>query len=171
MKYFYVTLMMIVLQPVFSQQDIFDVARKGTVEEIKNIIKQNPDAINSVNEGGYSPLVLACYKGNIAVADFLVTRVKDINGTSSMGTPLMAAVVKGNKEIVKILLDQKANPNIADPSGNTALIYATLFKHFEIVEMLLIAKADIALKDIRGNSAMDYAKMNNDEKLMQLLKN
>lgn len=162
--------MMFVLQPVFSQQDIFDAARKGTVEDVKNIIKQNPEAINSVNEAGYSPLILACYKGNSAVSDFLVTRVKDINGNSSMGTPLMAAVVKGNKEIVKILLEHRANPNIADPSGVTALMYATIFKQYEIVEMLLKANAVTDLKDIRGNSAVDYARISKDEKLAQLFK-
>jgi ankyrin repeat protein len=171
MRYLYLTLLLVFFQTGFSQQDIFDVARKGTVEEVKLIMKQNPEAINLVNEAGYSPLILACYKGNVAVASFLIKNVKDINGNSSMGTPLMAAVVKGNKEIVQVLLDNKANTNITDPSGTTALIYATIFKHFDIVEMLIKASADLDLKDIRGNSAVDYAKISQDEKLMQLFKN
>lgn len=170
MKYFYVTLVMFVLQPVFSQQDIFDVARKGTVDEVKNIIKQNPDAINSVNKSGYSPLILACYKGNVPVANFLIKNVKDINGNSSMGTPLMAAVVKGNKEIVKALLENKANPNITDVNGTTALIYASMFKNYEIVSLLIKADANPDTKDNRGNSALDYAILANDDKLIEIIK-
>jgi ankyrin repeat protein len=170
MKYFKIIFFLLLFQVAFSQQDIFDIARKGTVEEVKIAMKQNPDIINSVNVEGYSPLILASYRGNVPVAIFLINNVKDINGSSSMGTPLMAAVVKGNKEIAQALLDSKADPNITDQNGTTALIYAAIFKHYEIVEMLLKASAILDLKDIRGNSAADYARISNDEKLTQLLK-
>jgi ankyrin repeat protein len=170
MKYFLILSFLFLFQLGFSQQNIFDIARKGTVEEMKAAMKQNPDIINSVNDEGYSPLILSSYRGNIEVAKFLIKNVKDINGSSSMGTPLMAAVVKGNKEIVQALLDNKADPNITDQNGTTALIYATIFKHYEIVEMLIKASATIDLKDIRGNSAADYARISKDEKLTQLLK-
>jgi len=153
-----------------SQQDIFDVARKGTVDEMKNLLKENPTAINSVNKEGYSLLMLATYRGNNGVAEFLIKNCADVNGVSNYGSPLMAAVVKGNTEIARLLLEHKADTSIADPSGNTALIYAAIFKKYEIAEMLVNAKANIEIKDIRGNSALDYAKMTNDEKLMQLLK-
>ncbi|UOK42457.1 MULTISPECIES: ankyrin repeat domain-containing protein [Flavobacterium] len=154
----------------FSQADIFDVARKGTVAEMKSLIEKTPADINSVNNHGYSLLVLATYRGNNEVARFLIENGADINGTSNYGSPLMSAVVKGNLEIVKVLLEHKVDTNIADQSGNTALIYAVIFKNYDIAAMLVKAKADIAIKDIRGKSAMDYAKMNNDEKMMNLLK-
>ncbi|MET0758889.1 MAG: ankyrin repeat domain-containing protein [Flavobacterium sp.] len=170
MRYLYLTLFLIFFQTGFSQQDIFDVARKGTVEEVKTIMKQNPDAINSINDAGYSPLILACYKGNVAVASFLIKKVKDINGNSSMGTPLMAAVVKGNKEIVQALLENKANPNITDPNGTTALIYASMFKNHDIVRLLIKAQANPDTKDNRGNSALDYAILANDDKLIEIIK-
>lgn len=157
-------------QLTFSQQDIFDVARKGTVDEMKSLLKENPTAINTVNKEGYSLLVLATYRGNNEVAKFLIENNADVNGTSNYGSPLMAAVVKGNTEIAKLLLEHKADTSIADPGGNTALIYAAIFKKYEIAEMLVKAKANIDLKDLRGKSAMDYAKMSNDEKLMQLFK-
>jgi uncharacterized protein len=157
-------------QATVAQQDIFEIARKGTVEELKTVLKSNPTAINSVNSDGYSLLILATYRGNNQVARFLIENGADINGSSNYGSPLMAAVVKGNDEVVKLLLEHKADTSIADPSGNTALIYATIFKKYEIAEMLIKAKANIDIKDIRGNSAVDYAKIANDEKLIQLFK-
>lgn len=157
-------------QAAFSQQDIFEVARTGTVAMMENLIKENPSLINTVNVDGYSLLVLATYRGNNEVAEFLVAKGANINGTSNYGSPLMAAVVKGNSQLVKLFLKHNADTSIADSSGNTALIYATIFKKYEIAEMLVKANANIDLKDIRGKSALDYAKMTNDEKLLQLLK-
>lgn len=154
----------------FSQTDIFDIARKGTLQEMKSVIKDNPALISSVNKEGYSLLVLATYRGNNEVAKFLIENGAEINGTNNYGSPLMAAVVKGNVEIVKLLLEHKADTSIADQSGNTALIYAVIFKNYEIADLLVKAKADINIRDIRGNSAVDYAKMINDEKLIELFK-
>jgi ankyrin repeat protein len=170
MKNIQILFFLLIFQLGFSQEDIFDIARKGTVEEVKTAMKQNPDIINSVNNEGYSPLTLASYRGNVAVAKFLIKNVKEIDGNSSMGTPLMAATVKGNKEIVQVLLENNANPNLTDANGTTALIYATIFKQYEIVEMLIKASATIDLKDIRGNSAVDYARISKDEKLTELFK-
>jgi ankyrin repeat protein len=57
-------------------KSIFDVARSGTVAEVKDMMKQNPDIINQTNESGFSPLILACYRGNVEVAKFLIDNVK-----------------------------------------------------------------------------------------------
>lgn len=161
---------MFIFHPVFSQQNIFEVARKGTVEEVKNIMKHNPHAIDSVNEAGFSPLILACYNGNVPVTNFLIKNVKDINGNSSMGTPLMAAVVKRNVEIVQMLLENKANPNITDSNGTTALMYATMFRSYDLARLLMKADANPDTKDNRGNSAIDYAILANDDKLIEIIK-
>lgn len=48
-----------------KSKSIFDIARSGTVAEVKEEIKKNPDIINQVNENGFSPLILACYRGNV----------------------------------------------------------------------------------------------------------
>lgn len=155
---------------VFSQKDIFNVARTGTVDEVKTLMEHNPDCINDVSPEGYSPLILACYRGNAEVADFLIQHVKDINAGSGMGTALMAATVKGNVELVKKLLEKKADPNIPDSNGTTALIYASIFKKHEVADFLIKAKANPYAKDNRGNSAIDYAILSNDDKLIQILK-
>eukprot|EP01136_Pigoraptor_vietnamica_P013186 Opistho-1_new@4141 len=150
--------------------DVFDIARKGTVEQAKEKLKQNPNSFNTVNDEGYSPLLLACYRGNNEVAKFLIESGSDINGKSKFGTPLMACIVKANNEIAKILIEKKADVNFADGNGTTALIYATNFKNYEIVSALVKAKANVDQKDNKNNSALDYAILANDDKLIQLLK-
>jgi ankyrin repeat protein len=150
--------------------DVFDIARKGTVEQVKEVLKTNPNAFKTVNSDGFSPLTLACYKGNNEVAKLLIENGCDINQKSSMGTPLMAAVVKGNIEIVSLLLKKNAEVNVTDNNGTTALLYATMFKNKEIVSLLIKANANPDLKDNRGNSALDYAILSNDDKLIEILK-
>ena len=170
MKYIQIIFFLLLFQVGFSQQDIFDIARKGTVEEVKTAMKQNPDVIYSVNAEGYSPLILACYRGNVAVANFLIKNVKDVNGSSPMGTPLMAAVVKGNEEIVLALLENNANPNLTDANGTTSLIYAVQFKNADIIKLLLNYKADKSKIDNKGKTAFEYAVFSNDEEIINLLK-
>lgn len=152
-----------------AQKDIFETARSGSVEELQKQLKGHQDAVNMVNNEGYSLLTLATYRNNNEVAAYLIKEGADINGKSNYGTPLMAAVVKGNVAIAKLLLENKANTGITDATGNTALIYAVIFKKYEIAEMLVKAKADVNITDIRGKSALDYAKMTGDDKLIQIL--
>jgi ankyrin repeat protein len=154
---------------MFSQKNIFDVARSGSVEELKELIAINPDTINAINEHGYTPLTLAAYNANDSVALYLVDKVKDINGNSKYGTPLAAAIFKGRKEVVKVLLEAKANPNIADTNGSTPLHYAIIIRDEDMIEMLVDAKADVSAKDNRGKSALDYAEMTKNENIILLL--
>lgn len=173
MNYFKVLFFMFFFQnSIFSQEtlDVFDIARKGTVEQAKAILKTNPNAFNVVNNDSYSPLILACYRGNNEVAKLLIENGSDINVKSSMGTPLMAAVVKGNNEIAKLLIDKKADINGADPNGTTALIYAVQFQNKEILTLLVQSKADKTHKDNDGKTAFEHAVFAGNEEIINLLK-
>ena len=170
MKVLYILILVTSTTLLNAQNNVFDVCRNGTLEDIKTLHKENPNSINKKNDAGYTPLILACYYGNEDVVAFLIERVDNINGTSSYGTPLMAAVVKRNINISKMLLNKKANPNIADTNGTTALHYATLFKETEIVKLLLKAGANSNLKDGNNKSAYDYAIINGNHELLNLFK-
>ncbi len=156
--------------PLIAQNDVFDICREGTVEELSKLYIANKTVINTVNEEGYSLLTLACYHSNVPIVEFLVSKVKSVDGNSKFGTPLMAAVVKGNKTITNILLKHKANPNIQDNKGTTAAHYAVMFKNYDIIKLLVDAKANFELKDLNNKSPLDYAIMYNDNKINQLLK-
>lgn len=153
----------------FSQKNIFDVARNGTVDEVKRLMSIDPDTINKSDANGYLPLTLACYRGNSEVATFLAERVADIDGGSKYGTPLMAAVFKDEYELVVTLLKLKANPDLTDVSGTAPLHYAAMKQNEDIVKLLVAAHADINLKDNKGRTAMDYAKISDNKKIIDIL--
>lgn len=153
----------------FSQSDIFEVCRTGSLPELKEIYAESPTRINQINLEGYMPLTIACYHDREELVLFLVDKVQNINGNSKYGTPLMAAVVKGYSNIVDILLRHNANVNIPDKNGTLPIHYAVMFNQYSIIEMLINSDANINLKDNRGNSALDYANIINDEKILKLL--
>ncbi|MBD3905868.1 ankyrin repeat domain-containing protein [Chryseobacterium sp. Ch-15] len=152
-------------------KSIFDIARSGTVTEVKELMKQNPNIINENNENGFSPLILACYRGNIEVAKFLIDNVKDVNYKSQEGTALAGLSVKYNKELAEDLLKKGANPNIADSTGFTPLFWAVKFGNVNLVELLLKHKADKSVKDSQGMTPFEYALQTNNKDIINLLKN
>lgn len=154
-----------------QQKDVFDVARSGTVQEMESLMKQNPDVINSVNNNGFSPLILACYRGNVDVAKFLMDNVKDVNYKSQEGTALAGLSVKYNKELTEYLLNKNADPNITDSTGSTPLFWAVKFGNKELIQLLLKHKADKSQKDSMGMTPFEYAVQTNNKEIINLLKN
>lgn len=152
-------------------KSVFDIARSGTLEELKDLMKKNPNVINETNERGFSTLILACYRGNKDVADFLIDHVKDVNYKSDEGTALAGLAIQYNKDLVEHLLKKNADPNIADATGTTPLFWAVKSGNKELVEILLKYKADKIKKDSMGMTPFEYALQTNNIEIINLLKN
>lgn len=96
------------------------------------------------------------------IRDLLSERDLDINFMPNYfggvaATPLHAAAAWGDKQIVKLLLNVGANPNLADNRGWTPLMYAAKNGNLEMVQNLLAAGADPSYKDSKGNTAFGLA--------------
>ena len=152
-----------------QDKNVFDVARKGSLSEIQNIYNKNPELVNSINDNKATPLILACYRNNEAVALYLSDKVSNINYNSGMGTALMAAIMSGNKVIIEKLISKKADLDQQDVQGKTALIYATFNNNFEIAQLLIKAGANSKITDNEKRAALDYAKFNKNTQLIILL--
>ncbi len=120
---------------------------------------------------GFSPLILASYRGNFEVAKYLITIVKDVNYQSPEGTALMAAVMRNNMELIQLLIHKKANLDLTSKTGVTALMLAIQFKKIEVIQILLLNKANKLLKDNEGKTAFEYAVNTNNDTIIQLIKN
>lgn len=80
--------------------------------------------------------------------------VQDDNGN----TPLMNACAENRVDVVKLLLEFKAQPNAKNNQGYTALIKTVEYsKSNEIIQMLSTACADIEAEDMYGNTAIMIA--------------
>ncbi|GLB50512.1 ankyrin repeat-containing protein [Neptunitalea sp. Y10] len=150
--------------------DVFDTARYGTLEQMESVYKVHPEQIDSLDERGFTPLILACYRGNTEVAKFLAEKTKQVDYTCDNGTALMAVCFKGNIDLAKALLAHGANPNMGDEKGTTPLIYAVQFQNHELVKLLLAAGADKTQKDHMGKSPFEYAVFTKNQEIIKLLK-
>jgi ankyrin repeat protein len=152
-----------------QDKNVFDIARKGTLSDIQEIFNQTPELINAINDNKATPLILACYRNNEAVALYLSDKVSNVNYNSGMGTALMASIMSGNKVIIEKLISKKADLDQTDTQGKTALIYASFNNNTEIVQMLIKAGANKKLADKENRTALDYAKFNKNTQLIILL--
>ncbi len=157
-------------QLLCAQADIFELARRGSVQEVQAVVKETPSVLNAKDQRGSTPLVLACYYNNIEVVSYLIPKVEDINGSTKDGSPLMAAAVKGYNSIAQLLLDAGADPTIEDMNKTTALHYAAMFKNHELAQLLLDAGADPNHKNNVGQSPKDHVIVQNDERMHKIFK-
>ena len=85
-------------------------------------------------------------------------------------TALMIACCNNDTDIVKLLLENSADPNIQSNLGFTALIYASCIGGIDCVRMLLDHNADINLKKYSsGSSALFFASYAGNLKLVKIL--
>jgi ankyrin repeat protein len=121
-------------------------------------------------------LISACARG--ALADVLAVvdggageGVFDINGQDVSGrTALLEAAWGGSADIVKVLLERGADPNIADKSGFTPLMRAVEGGHLPIVSVLVERGADVNCRgQVRGTTPLMLASESGDQKLISLL--
>lgn len=98
----------------------------------------------------------------------------DVNTPAENGiTALDIAAMKGNTDIVKILLDKGANPNAAvisgSEKGSTPLMAAVAGGYLETTRLLVDKGADVNAKDANDLVVMDYAAGQTNLNLLKIL--
>lgn len=151
-------------------KNAYDIARSGTAAEMQMLMTTQPEAINSADSRGFTPLILACYRGNVEVAKFLIENVKDLNYSSDEGTALAALSINYNRELTEMLLRKTADPNIADGNGTTPLIWAVKQGNEELVALLLKYGAKKDKADKLGVTPFEYAMQIKKPNIINLLK-
>ena len=105
-------------------------------------------------QGNVAALVKAAKDGDIKDVQSLVAGGVDVNGTDNNCTPLIAAVTENKQEVVAFLLQNGANPNIADNMGQTPIFWAAYNENLEIIKLLITAGADVNFKSNTGEVAI-----------------
>jgi len=135
------------------QDYYFDAARRGDVDMLNTFIESGY-SLNTQDEKGYTALILAAYHGEGAYVDrLLAAGVQDKRGN----TALMGAIFKGELKIAQRLLATDCNPDQRNGAGQTAAMYAGLFKRVELLDELKAKGADLNAEDPIGNSASRLA--------------
>ncbi|XP_033841580.1 ankyrin repeat and SAM domain-containing protein 6-like [Periophthalmus magnuspinnatus] len=102
--------------------DVFSALKLGNSQLVKEILEEDPAQVNSSNQEGASPLMIAAVSGQLEVVQLMVEKKADIDKQDGVHgwTALMQATYHGNKDIVKYLLSQGADVNLRAKNGYTA---------------------------------------------------
>lgn len=79
------------------------------------------------------------------------------------------ASIYGRTDLVRLLLDKGADPNLASTGQRTALMGAAMNGHMEIVRLLLNFGADVERRNLQGESALELARAGGYEDVCALL--
>ena len=112
---------------------------------------------------------VAAIIGDKEKIEFFLNKGMNPNSEFSGKNPLKSAIFNDNSELVKLLLENGANPNFRFVDGSTPLIVAAHKDNPEIVELLLQYGADVKIKDTKGITALTLAKMHNCTEVIELL--
>ena len=157
---------------------LFMAAINGHYETAKALIAAGGD-INKLDDDGITPLHYVVSGGRDTGLPVLAETVKkfidefnpDVNVPIPVfeNTPLHMALIHGQTEAVKVLLENGANPNAATKEGKTPLHYAANYSLLSSVKALLSAGADVNAVDVYGQTPLFDATMNDDVRIVKIL--
>jgi ankyrin repeat protein len=153
------------------------VARSGNVEAAKLLLKAGAKVDVREKFGEQTPLMWAVARRHPAMVELLISKGADVNARSAVRdykrvataesraatrdrgglTPLMYAARGNCRECVELLLKNKADVNLPDPSDVPPLSIAMMNSNWDIAKRLIEAGADVNQWDINGNSPLAVA--------------
>ncbi|MBQ7257031.1 MAG: ankyrin repeat domain-containing protein [Abditibacteriota bacterium] len=149
---------------------LFYALNKNYNEKLFKFISENVKDTNIIRPQG-TLLNIAINNDNVSAVKILLEKGADVNlkGTSY---PLISALIKGNKEILNLILEKNPNPNIEYVGGLTPLMFASKYDDYATVKKLIDLGADATKSSNQGFNALHLAIFNqteDKEKIINLL--
>ena len=152
--------------------DIFEAAAIGRLDRLKQCLRDDPSAIDSLSKDGFTALHFACFfvqpeavrlliesgaavdvvatnptkvmplhsaasARNLEAARLLLEHGTPVNARQQAGwVPLHAAAQNGDRPMVELLLNHRADPKLVNDEGKTSAMVARAKGHAEIAALL-----------------------------------
>ena len=136
---------------------------------VRKFIREGADIFAGYSQNAFD--VAKEMKSEAKLLEIVITErgVDATVGGGYLNTVLIWAIENGYTEVVKLLIDNGADPNIQNRRGDTALVYAAAMnRHTEAVE-LLINNADPNIQGWMGYTALIWAVNNGHMEIVKLL--
>lgn len=160
---------------VDKQSPLSAAAEHGHLECVRPLLETAYFDVNEQNSDGMTPLALAACGGYTAIVSLLLSHPKhvtDVNLADKGGSsPLIwAASTNSSHAIVKLLSNDRIQPNQVDHRGRSALLWAAIESHNEAARALINdPRVEIEAKDSDGRTPLIYASKAGNDTLVTLL--
>jgi ankyrin repeat protein len=135
--------------PLFISVDSFD-------SDTLQVLIDNGADVNCVKTDGTSPIHRAASLGNLTAVKILSERCELNARTVKDDSPVLIAALNGHSEIVKYLVANKADVNVANKAGLTPLFHFVSCGDFPMVKYLVENGADVSAANF-GPTTAAYA--------------
>jgi rhodanese-related sulfurtransferase len=120
---------------------LMQASRFGLCETVKALIDAGAD-INLTNNDGNNALWLACFSGDQATIDALIQSGINIDQQNTTGaTALMYSASAGKADVVRLLLDARADPHLKSQDDYTAFDLAATPQVYRLLRNLVTVTA------------------------------
>jgi len=178
-----------------SEEEFLDAIKKGNSARVGELIKQNPALIKASTKNGTTPVLLAVYAQHPEIAESILAtgiapnifeaaatgRVERVRELLKKDPELVKAYSPdgwtalhlsfGNLEIVKLLLDRRADINAVSKNAFSAtpLQGAAAFKNIDLARLLIDRGANVNCRGEEGVSPLHEAAGSGQIELAKLL--
>ena len=149
--------------------------RTKNLEIIKYFVEQGTDP-NQLDDKDNNALMYASSRSSGEVIGYLISKTEDINSTNKDGLSSLTNAVRSNSiEVMKLLVDNRADAMVVDTKGNSLAYhlvdtYYDNIKSFkEKLEYLVGLGVDVKSKKNDGTTLVHNAIKKNDVELLKLL--
>ncbi len=132
-------------QEISQYRGVHAAVARGDISAVLRLVQQKRKAVNARDPHGRTPLMVAGYKRDVAIATALVAAGADVNARDSQAYDLITiAAVANDVPMLKLAIASGGNTGlITSPYDGTALIAAAHLGHVEVVQTLIDAKAPL----------------------------
>jgi ankyrin repeat protein len=132
-----------------GELDVFEAAAFGRTGRLRELLDEDPARAKAFGDDGFHALGLACFFGHVDAARLLLERGADVNVLSRnehIQTAAIHAAAASNEEgtdestrheLVKLVLDHGADPNLPQGGGFRAIDAARQNRDERIEQLLL----------------------------------
>lgn len=153
---------------LFSDSNSDDQSKTGNIKKFKELIKRKSN-VNTTDKDGNGILHCAIMTNNKIIVEECLKCINIETRGYNENTPLITACYYDNLNIIKLLLDNKANINSKNKENFSPLHIACGNGHFFTAKLLLENHADIKALTIDHRTSLHVAAHQNHNDIIELL--
>ena len=156
--------------------DLYEAAALGETDLVRKLLPEAPDGAQTVAPDGFTLLGLAAYFGRIETVKLLLEEgaLPDTSSANQFKVwPIHSASAHRDPDVsfdlVKLLLDFKADPNVVQAGGWTPLHQAAAHGREKSIRILMEHGASLTAKSDDGRTPLEMARAKGHDALEPLL--